>query len=562
MTIAKATSVLLERLSAGSTLLLSIHLALSDPPSPGLSLPDPASWTDGVDADGRHVVLVGAHALRSMPEGEEAIAIVLTALAEGHVPPGVHAVAYAPKLSTAVAGILAADGVEEALLHGPRGTGKTQGIPGILAMLAEFHARAGFPMPLRALWLHDSLTNASVKTGRSLEAPLWGGGLWTLRDDRRTAVLTVGGTEMLLGDFVGTQDMTSSERLRAECHVIAGEELIPSLEESGGVEERKYELALTSMRLPTRRRIAVSATNPGAPDTWPYKRFIEGGGRPGCVAFEVPASDRLTLEDVAMLAEAFRDSPDLKQRLALGEWSELRLGPLVTPGFTDAHVAPQPLKPIRNVPLVLAHDGGHTPVTIVGARYQGAVLVYASLSSEHAGTRQHLQSLVLPWLRMHAEWALANPGSLLRHYYDPSMATGEQADIDADPVRVIRSMLGGPMHEGAVSWPGRIEPVTALLGQFNSYTGRPTLQIDAIEGALLIRALRGRWYYPMVNGKVSRDLPKKPNHPFEDAGDSFCYFVGGIAPTRAPRRNGPPGKSKLAFNPFDFAHGMNGGRRP
>jgi hypothetical protein len=161
---------------------------------------------------------------------------------------------------------------------------------------------------------------------------MWSG-LRTLRDDKRAAVLTVAGVESVVADFVGTRDETALERLRAECHVLAAEELVPSLDESGGIEERRYELALTSMRLETRGRVAVSTTNPGDTDTWPHHRWIEGGGRPGCVRCPVPASDRLTTEDVAALRAAFRASPDLERRLALGEWSALKLGEAVAEGY-------------------------------------------------------------------------------------------------------------------------------------------------------------------------------------------------------------------------------------
>ena len=58
-----------------------------------------------------------------------------------------------------------------------------------------------------------------MKTGRSLEAPLWGG-LWALRDDRKVAVLTLAGVELVRADFVGVQDPSAAERLKAEAHVV------------------------------------------------------------------------------------------------------------------------------------------------------------------------------------------------------------------------------------------------------------------------------------------------------------------------------------------------------
>ena len=416
MSTAKATRFLLERLGSGSTVLLAILLALVGVPA----------WADGRDADGRAVLLVGRHQLGDSDEAQQAIATVLAGLEAGEVVESVHAISYAPKASEAIATIV--DGpYREVLVHGERGTGKTMLVPSALAILAELHGRAGFALPLRCLWVHDALRNAAVKTGRSLEAPLWGG-IWTLREDRQVAVLTLAGVEYVLADFVGSQDISAAERLRAEAHVVAADEVIASFDDSSGVAEEKYELAITSARLPTRRHVAVAVTNPGSPDCWPFKRFIEGGGQPGCVARSVPASDRLTEEEVAALVSAFRDNPELVQRLGRGEWAELKLGPAVTPGFRDEHIAPERLKPVKNVMLWMGHDGGHTPCTIIGARYQGAVLVYAALASERAGTRQHVENLVLSWLSVNAPWCLQSPATLLEHRYDPAMATGEQAD--------------------------------------------------------------------------------------------------------------------------------------
>jgi hypothetical protein len=95
-----------------------------------------------------------------------------------------------------------------------------------------------------------------------------------------------------------------------------------------------------------------------------------------------------------------------------------------TPGFTDAHIARDKLRPVRNVPLWCGHDAGHTSKTVIGAQCQGAVLIYAALASTQAGTRQHIQNVVKPWLSLNAPWALASPSTLLVHRYDPAMETG------------------------------------------------------------------------------------------------------------------------------------------
>ncbi len=518
MTMARATRLLLDRIGSGATVLLSLHLALPDMPA----------WCDGVDAEGRAVFLVGRHQLGTEAESDTAVAAVLNALAKGYVPEGVCSIAYAPKASAAIAEVVAGES-KEVLVDGPRESGKTQLVPGALAILSELHVRAGFPLPLRALWLHDSLTNAAVKTGRSLELPMWQG-LWSLRNDRRDVVLTIAGVELVVGDFVGTRDETAAERLRAECHVLAAEEIIASLDESGGIEERKYELALTSARLKSRRKVALAVTNPGDVDTWPYLRFIEGGGHPGCIRCAVPAEDRLSAEEVDELRATFRDSPDLEARLARGEWVALVLGEKVAVGFRgELHVAPDPLEPVAGVPLVLGHDAGLTPVTVIGQAVQGEVRVFVALASDRAGTRQHLEALVQPWLATRAPWATGTGSELLLHYYDPSMDTPEQANIEQSPIRVVREVLGGTTYPGAVSWPGRRDPMLTLFTRLNPLTGRTVLQLDPEGCRPLIQALNGRWHYPVVQGRVSREKPTK-NHPWSDLGDAFAYFVGGVVP--------------------------------
>ena len=520
MSVTPARRLLLARLGGGAgTALLAILL----------DLPTRPAWGDGVDATGRTVLLVGRHALGATETAEAAASAVLEALGGGEVPDGVHAVAYAPHASAAFAEVVAG-GSTEVLLDGPRGSGKTASVPAALAALAELHARAGFALPLRSLWLHDSLTNASVKTGRSIESPMWGG-LWALREDRRLAVLTVGGVEMVHADFVGTQDTTSGDRARAECHVVAAEELIPSLDESGGIEERKYELALTSARLPTRRKVAVCTTNPGDVTTWPYRRWIEGGGRPGTARCPVPASDRLSPAEVASLRAAFRDSPDLEKRLALGEWSGLKLGEVVAEGYDpEVHVSPARLIPSERHTLAIGWDGGHSPSAVIGQRVDGQVVIFAALNDLKVGVLELIEDQVIPWLATWAPWTRHTLGNLV-HVIDPSMATAGQATIRESAERTIRETLHGRIVRGPVAWSPRREAVLRVLAPRHVGGRAPLLISPSPETELLRQAFASRWYYPKTaDGRVDRSRPKKPNSPWADVGDASAYLFGWLKP--------------------------------
>jgi hypothetical protein len=200
----------------------------------------------------------------------------------------------------------------------------------------------------------------------------------------------------------------------------------------------------------------------------------------------------------------------------------------VAVGFGQHHISPTALRPVEGVPLILGHDGGLTPVTIIGQCAEGDVRILAALASERAGTRQHIEALVRPWLATHAPWALGRMEMLI-HHYDPSMDTPDQGNLESNPVAVIRTMLGGYTEAGESSWTGRYHPLLTLLTLLNRRTGRPQLQLDPEGCRLLIAALYGRWYFPLHNGVLSRDLPKK-NHPWSDLGDGLTYLVAAATP--------------------------------
>jgi len=283
MSVQAARRALLERFATTDTAVFAGHA----------ELPTAPAFCDGVDVDGRAVLLVGAHALRQLPDGQDYVQEVLLGLARGEQIPGVHGIRLAPMAAEGWAEVV--DGqANEVLLWGSRNSGKSVVEAVCLVSLAELHHRAGFPLPLKALWLHASLVDAAMKTAATLEEPIWRG-LWQLQSDRHVAVARLGGRDICYVDFIGTSDVSTQERSRSSTHVVVAEELIATLDDHGGVPERIFEIAMTSMeRLPGRRRVAFSSTNPGSRESWPFARYLADDHDPRRVACHIPSRDRLT----------------------------------------------------------------------------------------------------------------------------------------------------------------------------------------------------------------------------------------------------------------------------
>ncbi|HEV8612716.1 MAG TPA: hypothetical protein VGQ73_04335 [Gemmatimonadales bacterium] len=553
MSTQRAQRVLLERLGSSQTVLVPILLDLD------ASLPG----ADGV-VHGQSVVLVGAHALRQLPEGEVAIQAVLAALGEGTVPEGVLPISYAPCVSAGMALVLAGAGVQEVMFDGPRQTGKTQAVAGLLLALAEGHVRAGHPLPLLALWLHASLVAASTKTIPSLQEPHWGGG-WSMQEAGTVAVFTLGGIEYVRATYIPTEDLGGAERGRAATHVVVVEEAVAGLTESG-ISERAYDLARSSMlRLPTARRVAIVNTNPGSPESWPFRRFIEPG-RPGCVRCPVPARDRLTPEEDAAQIASLSGSPDLERRLGRGEWCGLLLGQPVVPNWNPvAHVSPHPLVVVPHAETWMAWDSGggaHCHATVIAQSVSRHELhILAALVSEDTGLAQHLE-VVRAWVGRRMAWLGSGAGrDRLFHRWDPSMEPHDGGDAAFSGVRRVREAFGGHINQGKGSneWGAMINPVLELLNRGNDRGGM-LVQVDPGEDTRpLRRCLEGGAYYGLIQGGlVARDRQHKPNHPHEDVLDALCYLAQGLVPALARSAlrvssGRPPRPAKRdfdAFNPF------------
>jgi hypothetical protein len=121
-------------------------------------------------------------------------------------------------------------------------------------------------------------------------------------------------------------------------------------------------------------------------------------------------------------------------------------------------------------------------------------------------------------------------------------------------------MLRGQIRLGPVKWAPRRDALTACFAP-----GRSRLWISPVEANEELRlGLGGAFHYrATAGGEVTGLDPVK-----DDAShvcDALIYVLCELWPAvdrESRRRSAPLGKSKLAFNPFDFAHGMGSGRNP
>ena len=450
----------------------------------------------------------------------------------------------------------------EVAAFGTRGDGKTWGALGAMVAHAKRHHEAGYPLPCKWLGVADTFASHKNKTHDSLRDPGWAG-LWHVRGEGHTAEFILDGTVLVSLRLFGVEDQSGMDRLRAESHGLWFEEPAPAsmLVQSSGLSSSAWGLGMTSLRLPSHCHPAIMTLNYPDEDHWTWQRFVVRQ-HPGSAYVRIPPGERASEAQRAEWREALQDRPDMLRRLLDGQPGTIMLGAQVAVGFNaDTHVVyGRRLHPSPEWgPLWIGQDADHTCATVIGQRQAGRFCILAALVSERAGIREHLDATLLPWLSHHAPWALGRGRDHdgIRVHYDPALDTDEQTSIEANALRVMRAMLPGVYRPGPVSWPGRRDPMLSVLNRLAQ--GTAVLQLDPEECVGLIKALNGGWYYPTgPSGAVSRDLPKKPNHPHEDYGDAFCYLIEGMAPTRD--HTAPPRRLtvKQTYNILD--HGRE--RRP
>lgn len=457
-----------------------------------------------------------------------------------------------------------------------RGEGKS--ICALIAMIihAQKHAEMGFPTPARWMGVADSFRSHVLKTHTSLNYPFWGSA-WRLHDEGHLAVFMSSGAPLVALELFGVEDQGATDRLKGECVGLWFDEAAPSREMgSNGIDETSWETGLTSRRIQSYSSPAIFTTNPPDEDHWTvtrmkfgaqvapfygyhpeYSGLIDWQGQQIDVRrmwFRFPVGDNPHIGmDIRKRNELALSDDQIRARLAYGEFGSIKLGDAVAQDFNRAEmVGKERVLPMESAgPMFFGWDGWHHPYCVIGQEIKGQVRVYAALGfgNRSGGIYDLISEQVKPWLAKYASWCF-NAATLRLHGFDPSMETGDQSNPDTNSVMAIESMIGGFVEPIPTKWPPRVAPMYSLMKRRNS------LLIDPIDCDVLVKALAGRWYYPQDRfGKVSRDLPKKPAHPWEDVGDAFLALLSRIAPG-ADKIKAEPVRTISKFDArFDFADG-------
>lgn len=473
----------------------------------------------------------------------------------------------------------------EICAFGPRGEAKTIGALGAMIYHSNEHERRQFvfndagekvllKLPVTWMGITDFHRSHTDKTKPSLLKDFWQGA-WTLHDDAHIAVFKTNVDRVVLNLF-GIEDEGAADKARRETHCVWVEEPAPATT-GHGVDPTSYSTAITSQRLATHAKVALLTTNYPERKHWTWTRFMPSDsgayGRhpedPTRMWFRVPKGDNpyTSDKDRAEWAHALRDRPDLAARLLEGKPGSVQIGRAVATqflngapiGFNEArHVSDVRLRPIKGVPFQIGQDGGLSPVTTIAQSYGGHIYVYASLVMD-GGMRQQYEHQVIPWFREHAPWAIKRD-DMIFGCYDGSMPDDE-SDSDRNPMDVIGNMLGGYWEPGPISWEGRKGPMLASFNRVAAGSSfEPAVKIDPVDCEILIDALRGAWYYKEDRfGNVSGDKPHKPNHPYEDCGDSYCYMTCAALPELTRIKSPDQGRQLSKFDARFYDDLISGG---
>src|SRR4030095_13925923 len=247
------------------------------------------------------------------------------------------------------------------------GDGKTVTALVAWILFAHLCREAGGHLPAKVLTMTGTFTEHRARLCPTAREPLWRGGGQD-SDDEHAWTFTLGGQAYVTLDLVGIEDLGGLNRARNTAHGLWLEEPAAAGTEAGsaGLSVDALMIGSTSLRLPSYAHPILVTSNLGSESHWTWVRHAVEQ-HPGDTLVRIPPGERASAKDRAAWREALAGRPDLIRRLIDGEPALIiqEQGVLDTFFNVDLHVATHPLEYIEGQPLILGHDGGLTPVTIV-----------------------------------------------------------------------------------------------------------------------------------------------------------------------------------------------------
>jgi len=266
-------------------------------------------------------------------------------------------------------------------------------------------------------------------------------------------------------------------------------------------------------------------------DHWLYD-FVQVP-RPGLQYFDQPSGlspDAENLENLpAGYYQRYADAPESDDpgwfnRMILNEWAPSRLGKPVHPKFrADRHVARAPIKPIRELGLVLGADQPRKPALVVmqWLAALGRWLVLDEFYDENMGAEDfglHINRLLR---ERYPEWS----ASRIAAWIDPA-AEVQGSVSDDTPIRTLRRVTGLAWRPapGQNAWHPRFEAIDGLL-RVNAEDGGPALllspphrigydarrKVEILGGCPMLRsALAGKYCYPAIKRAGQTRFGERP----------------------------------------------------
>ena len=433
---------------------------------------------------------------------------------------------------------------EVVIIRGPRREGKSVGAVARIIRIAQEGIAQGAAGPMRVAAVRDTWKNLSrtvIETLKEGHKHGW----WDVQ-------FMASDTEAVMNDglvhfsFFGMDRPADANKFQGfEAATLWIDEPAPAADLSSGVPADVFGIGLSSLSQRGFRASVQLSMNPPDRKHWTLHvaDYLEehGKGAMRVEVFDIPKGENRYLpagyrERMRLGLEA-AGRFDLVRRLVEGQIGSVQVGEAVTPGFSDLHIAKEPLPLSMRWKTYRGWDLWHHPAMVmIQITPSGHVHVVGALYATGFGVEEFILQRVLPW-QQHFGILPPRPGApdgfgrgprggfTIEDIIDPSGFTPDQSSSKRSARKIIEQLLRTSCHAGPVSIDARVQSVNTLLGRMPG--GKPMLQIDPQECAPLVEGLQGGWHRTRSPSGIIGPIVKNDS---SNPCDAFGYVLAWLFP--------------------------------